>query len=128
MATYAAISYLWLNEGSTHLGTTHALCAARRRLTGLHRKGTCSPPSVAASETPSAKPSRVQYVYTPPEYRRNGYAEALVRSLTRQMLREGLRAMLFADLANPTSNGIYRRIGYEAMAEIIRYRFVMANP
>jgi predicted GNAT family acetyltransferase len=84
--------------------------------------------SMAAVTASALATSRVQYVYTPPKHRRNGYAEALVRSLTRHMLSEGLRAMLFSDLANPTPNGVYRRIGYEAVAEIIRYRFVMANP
>ena len=32
-------------------------------------------------------------------------------------------AVLFTDLANPTSNAIYRRIGYEAVAEILGYDF-----
>ena len=35
----------------------------------------------------------------------------------------GLRPILFTDLSNPTSNAVYRRIGYQAVAEILRYRF-----
>jgi predicted GNAT family acetyltransferase len=31
--------------------------------------------------------------------------------------------MLYTDLANPTSNSIYRRIGYRAVAEVLRYGF-----
>jgi predicted GNAT family acetyltransferase len=31
--------------------------------------------------------------------------------------------VLFTDLGNPTSNAIYRRIGYEAVAEILGYDF-----
>ena len=38
-------------------------------------------------------------------------------------LRAGDRVTLFTDLANPTSNAIYRRIGYEAVAEILGYDF-----
>jgi predicted GNAT family acetyltransferase len=63
----------------------------------------------------------VQYVYCPPQYRRNSYAESLVRDLTRHLLDSRIRPMLFTELRNPTSNGIYRRIGYRAIAELIRY-------
>ena len=31
---------------------------------------------------------------------------------------------LFTDLANPTSNGIYQRIGYEAVSDVDQYAFV----
>ena len=30
---------------------------------------------------------------------------------------------LYTDLANPTSNSIYRHVGYQAVAEILGYRF-----
>ncbi|ESU46433.1 putative acetyltransferase [Streptomyces sp. HCCB10043] len=30
--------------------------------------------------------------------------------------------LLFADLANPTSNGVYLRIGYEPVADRVRLR------
>ena len=36
---------------------------------------------------------------------------------------DGLRCLLYADLANPTSNGIYRAIGYRPVAELVRYEF-----
>lgn len=52
-------------------------------------------------------------VYTPPERRGHGYATACVATLTRSLLADGVReCLLFTDLANPTSNAIYRRIGY----------------
>ena len=79
--------------------------------------------SVASLRPPAQSTVRVNLVYTPPEHRRKGYAEALVRSLTSRLLDERLRPMLYADLANATSNGLYRRIGYEAAAEIVQYRF-----
>jgi predicted GNAT family acetyltransferase len=31
--------------------------------------------------------------------------------------------MLYTDLANAVSNSIYRRLGYRAVAEVLRYRF-----
>jgi predicted GNAT family acetyltransferase len=30
---------------------------------------------------------------------------------------------LFIDLANPTSNSIYRRVGYEPMSDVDQYAF-----
>jgi predicted GNAT family acetyltransferase len=62
-------------------------------------------------------------VYTPPEHRGRGYAQACVGELSRQMRAEGQRCMLFADLGNPVSNSIYRRLGYRAVVELLKYRF-----
>jgi predicted GNAT family acetyltransferase len=43
--------------------------------------------------------------------------------LSRRMRDEGYRCILYTDLGNPTSNSVYRRIGYGAVAEGLRYRF-----
>ncbi len=75
-----------------------------------------------SSRTPSG--IRVGPVYTPPEHRRRGYATALVADLSRWLLAEGHRACyLYADLANPTSNAIYERIGYRLVARSAEIRF-----
>jgi predicted GNAT family acetyltransferase len=39
------------------------------------------------------------------------------------MRNEGYRCILYTDLGNPISNSVYRRIGYNAVAEALRYRF-----
>jgi predicted GNAT family acetyltransferase len=66
--------------------------------------------------TPSG--TRVGPVYTPPELRGRGYASALVAALSEQMLVRGRRfCFLYTDLANPTANAIYVRIGYEQVGE-----------
>jgi uncharacterized protein len=68
---------------------------------------------------------RVGPVYTPPELRGNGYASALVGQMTAELLNGRHRfCFLFTDLANPTANGIYRRIGYEAVGDVEQYAFV----
>jgi predicted GNAT family acetyltransferase len=67
--------------------------------------------------------ARVQYVYTPPELRGAGYATACVEGVSRAFADRGIRCVLFTDLANPTSNAIYRRIGYEVVAEVLGYDF-----
>lgn len=52
-------------------------------------------------------------VYTPPQYRGKGYATSCVAALSQAMLESGSKfCMLFADTANPISNGIYNQIGY----------------
>jgi len=68
---------------------------------------------------------RVGPVYTPPEFRGNGYASALVGLMTAELLDGAHRyCFLFTDLANPTANGIYQRIGYEAVSDVQHYAFV----
>ncbi len=67
---------------------------------------------------------RVGPVYTPPELRGRGYASALTAALTQRLLDEGRRfCFLFTDLANPTSNNIYQRIGYRPVIDVDLWRF-----
>jgi hypothetical protein len=76
----------------------------------------------AGGETPHG--IRIGPVYTPPELRRHGYASSLTAAASGDQLRRGRRfVFLFTDLANPTSNKIYRAIGYEPMCDVDQYRF-----
>ena len=62
--------------------------------------------------------TRIGPVYTPPEHRGRGYATGLVDHVSREMLEPAGRfCLLYTDLANPTSNAIYRRIGYRKVRE-----------
>ena len=62
--------------------------------------------------------ARIGPVYTPPEHRGRGYASNLVAHVSAEMLSRGPGAcFLYTDLGNPTSNAIYRRLGYEQVAE-----------
>jgi predicted GNAT family acetyltransferase len=79
--------------------------------------------SMAVARDPVERVVRLSGVYTPPEQRRHGYAAACVHSLSSRLRDAGYRCILYTDLANPTSNSIYRRIGYRAVAEALRYRF-----
>jgi predicted GNAT family acetyltransferase len=73
---------------------------------------------------------RVGPVYTPPELRGRGYATALTAEVSQQLLDgrllEGGRrfCFLYTDLANPTSNAIYERIGYRRVGESAEIVFV----
>jgi len=81
------------------------------------------PVSLAGWGGPTPNGIRVGPVYTPPELRGRGYATALTAELSQQLLDgrlfDGGRrfCFLYTDLANPTSNAIYERIGYRRVAE-----------
>jgi uncharacterized protein len=60
-------------------------------------------------------------VYTPLEHRGRGYATALVAHMSAHALAQGKRGCtLFTDLANPTSNAIYARVGFQREAVFTR--------
>jgi uncharacterized protein len=81
-----------------------------------------APVSLAAGRQFSGTASRINLVYTPPEYRRKGYATACVAALSQKLLDEGCeRCFLLTDLANPTSNHIYREIGYVPVCDWHEY-------
>ena len=81
------------------------------------------PKSIAVRTKPLGGVTRILCVYTPYQFRRHGHAECCVSRLSQVLRAEGSRCALYTDLANPTSNSIYRRIGYRVVAEILRYRF-----
>ena len=80
------------------------------------------PVSMAAWTGKTPNGVRVNFVYTPPELRGRGYATACVAALSRRLLDQGnAYCCLYTDLANPTSNAIYRRIGYRPVCDAALY-------
>jgi uncharacterized protein len=68
---------------------------------------------------------RVGPVYTPADRRGRGYATTLVAELSQMLFDAGRRfCFLYTDLANPTSNAIYERIGYARVCESAQLAFV----
>ena len=84
---------------------------------------TGEPVSMAVASPPTAGMSRIGFVYTPPEHRRRGYAAACVAALSQRVLGDGCDCILNTQLQNPTSNAVYRRLGYEPVVEVLIYRF-----
>jgi len=83
------------------------------------------PVSKAWSSRPTGNGITVSGVYTPPEFRRRGYATSCVASLSRLLLAEGYQfCTLYTDLANPTSNSIYQKIGYRPVRASAMVEFV----
>ena len=65
---------------------------------------------------------RIGFVYTPPGARRRGYASACVAAVSQRALDSGNAfCCLYTDLSNPTSNDIYRRIGYTPVCDVADY-------
>ncbi|GAA1555356.1 GNAT family N-acetyltransferase [Kribbella lupini] len=82
-----------------------------------------TPVSMVGHHLPIFGVCRVGPVYTPDEFRRNGYAGALTAYVTGVILAAGNQACLFTDLANSTSNKIYRLAGYKPLADFVDLTF-----
>lgn len=73
---------------------------------------------------PVAGVSRIRPVFTPADRRRHGYGSAVTAAAARSALDSGVDdVVLFTDLANPTSNAIYQRIGFKPVADAVRIEF-----
>ncbi len=82
------------------------------------------PVVLAAGRKRSPTVGLIGSVYTPPAYRCKGYATACVAALSQKLLDEGCDCcFLLTDLANPTSNHIYRKIGYLPICDWNEYSF-----
>jgi RimJ/RimL family protein N-acetyltransferase len=76
------------------------------------------PVSMAGVTRPAAGMVRVIAVYTPRELRGHGYAGAVTTTVSRAALDAGADdVVLFTDLANPTSNALYQRLGYRPIED-----------
>jgi predicted GNAT family acetyltransferase len=83
------------------------------------------PRAMAAAAGATDSGMRIGYVYTPPEWRGRGYGSAVTAAVTQRQLDHGYqRCFLYTDLSNPTSNDIYRRLGYEPVCDVMDVRVV----
>ena len=84
-----------------------------------------APVGMAMLRIPASGVSRIGPVFTPRDQRGHGYGSAVTAAAVQLAHRNGTPdVVLFADLANPTSNAIYQRIGFEAVADSVRIDFV----
>jgi predicted GNAT family acetyltransferase len=80
------------------------------------------PVSLVNASGPAGRVARVGPVYTPPEFRRRGYAGAAVGAISRLLLDRGHPlCCLYTDRSNPTSNHIYQEVGYVPVCEVEEY-------
>jgi uncharacterized protein len=79
---------------------------------------------MAAASRDTGHGIAINYVYTPPQHRCCGYATSCVAELTQRQLASGKSfCCLYTDLANPTSNSIYQRIGYQPVCDAQMWLF-----
>jgi predicted GNAT family acetyltransferase len=83
-----------------------------------------APVSMAMLRAPAADVSRIGPVFTPRDQRGRGYGSAVTAAAADLAHRSGTAdVVLFADLANPVSNAIYQRIGFEPVADSVQIDF-----
>ncbi|MFI6338412.1 GNAT family N-acetyltransferase [Streptomyces sp. NPDC050535] len=88
-----------------------------------------TPVSIAGMNPMIGGQVQVDIVYTPAHLRGHGYAGAVTAEVSRAALTAGAReVVLFADLANPTSNALYQRLGYRTLTDWAAYDFARAEP
>jgi predicted GNAT family acetyltransferase len=109
-----------------------ATAAARERVseggTVLWETGG-APVAMAAVTPPAAGVSRVGPVYTPPGQRGRGYGGAVTATVSQLALARGAdQVVLFTDLANPTSNALYQRLGYRPVSDRVVLTFESRVP
>ncbi len=96
---------------------------AGRGLYWLWLDANAQPVSLAGHTLPAAGVVRVGPVYTPPAERGHGYAAGATHAASRALLDGGHRVVLFTDLANPTSNALYQRLGYRPVTDRATFHF-----
>ena len=121
----------WIDEFRTEIedhgvGSSSREIAEKRIPTGNIYLWEDAAKSVAMAGTSGPTPNgmRVNLVYTPRPLRARGYASNLVAQLSRHLVDGGRKfCFLYTDAANPTSNKIYRDIGYQPLSQSVHIMF-----
>ena len=87
------------------------------------------PVSMAGATRAVAGQARIGPVYTPPERRGQGFGGAVTAAVSQAAKDAGVaEVLLYTDLANPTSNALYQRLGYEPVSDSVQLLFLPARP
>jgi GNAT superfamily N-acetyltransferase len=118
----------WLDCFAREIGTPFMPRVVDERLVygGLHmwEDDAGNPVALAGRTRPAGGVVRVGPVYTPPEHRECGFGTAVAYDVSAAALATGATdVVLFTDVANPTSNAIYERLGYRAVGDVLSLRF-----
>jgi uncharacterized protein len=82
------------------------------------------PVSMAGKARETENGGTINWVYTPPEFRKKGYASEIVAKLSQKILDSGKKhVFLYTQLDNPTSNKIYREVGFRVISDSWHIRF-----
>lgn len=78
-------------------------------------------------ESPAGLVGRVGPVFTPARFRRRGYGAAVTAAVVEHLVPLCATVMLYADAANATSNGVYERLGFRRVAEVVELDLLPAS-
>ena len=82
------------------------------------------PVSIVKESRAMKSGTMISLVYTPPELRNKGYATSCVYQVTKRLLAGDYKfCSLFTDLANPTSNHIFPKVGYAPLGDTLEFDF-----
>ncbi len=82
------------------------------------------PVAMAGLTRAAAGVARIGPVYTPPGERGRGYGGAATVAVSQAALERGAeQVVLFTDLANPTSNALYKRLAYRPLEDSVVLSF-----
>jgi ribosomal protein S18 acetylase RimI-like enzyme len=82
------------------------------------------PVAMGGCNRPGAGVVRISPIYTLPDQRGRGYGGAVTAAVSRAALAGGADdVVLFTDLANPVSNALYQRLGYQPVEDRVVLRF-----
>ena len=85
------------------------------------------PVSLAGVTRAVAGQARIGPVYTPPARRGQGFGGAVTAAVSQAARNAGVaEVLLYTDLANPTSNALYQRLGYEPVSDGVLLVFLPA--
>ncbi len=130
LAAWNEAFYAETQGGPRHLGSSGGPGVLDRRLAygGLLVWEAGGELVAMAARTPVVSGmSRVAPVYTPPAQRGNGFGGAITAATSRAARVAGAReVVLFTDLASPTSNALYQRLGYRPVSDRLVLLFTAA--
>jgi predicted GNAT family acetyltransferase len=111
--------------GEGHLGGSRELAAERVRDGEMWLwEDAGEPVAMAGAIAPTRNGIRIVLVYTAPHRRGRGYASNIVAALSQRQLDAGRKfCFLNTDVGNPTSNKIYRALGYRPIGESVTLMF-----
>ena len=120
--------YLFAEEAGVPIPSTNASKENVAKMVDKREVFLWEEDGVVVSMMKKSRPTKhgvtVGLVYTPKDKRRKGYARTLVAAISKELLKDYNFCTLYTDMMNPTSNKIYKEIGYVKIVDSVQLGFV----